>query len=82
METAQIWTVIGLLAATLLGLLALFGGSLNALRSDMHSLTADLRSDMHALNAVLRSDMREVKTDIRSLGEGLRDNTQQLATLT
>ena len=44
METAQVWTVIGLLAATLLGLLTVFGGGLNALRSDMQGMKADLRS--------------------------------------
>ena len=44
METAQVWSVIGLLAATLLGLLTVFGGGLNALRNDMQGMKADLRS--------------------------------------
>jgi hypothetical protein len=71
METAQVWTVIGLLAATLLGLLTVFGGGLNALRNDMQGMNADLRSDMQGM-----------KTDLRGLGGDLRDNTKQLAELT
>ena len=93
METAQVWTVIGLLAATLLGMMTVFGGGLNALRNDLQRMNADLRSEMRSTNANLRSeiqemkgdlrsDMRDVRGDIRSLGDGLRGNTQQLAALT
>ena len=82
METAQVWTVIGLLAATLLGMLTVFGGGLNALRNDVQRMNADLRSDMRSTNADLRSDIQGMRGDIRSLGGDLRDNTQQLAEMT
>ncbi|MBK5229360.1 MAG: DUF1640 domain-containing protein [Actinobacteria bacterium] len=66
METAQVWTVIGLLAATLLGMMTVFGGGLNALRNDLQRMNADLRSEMRSTNANLRSEIQEMKGDLRS----------------
>lgn len=79
MNEPQVWTLIGVFAAGLFGMLTIMstmfvriirteiGGLRSEIRGDMNELRAEIRGDVNELRAEVKGDIASLRGDIRTL---------------
>ena len=75
---AQIWTVIGLLTATLLGSLFYLGSRIDTLGARFDSRIDTLSTEVHGQGSGLNSRLDALSTEVRQQGSVLADRIYEL----
>ena len=78
--TTEVWTLIAVLAAVMLALLAVVGGALFGLAPRIDNLGAMLRGELHGVRDELRGELHEMRTELRGeiAGQTARLDTMNL----
>ena len=70
--TTEVWTLIAVLAAVMLALLAVVGGALFGLAPRIDNLGAMLRGELHGVRDELRGELHGVRDELHGVRDELR----------
>ena len=76
--TTEVWTLIAVLAAVMLALLAVVGGALFGLAPRIDNLGAMLRGELHGVRDELRGELHGVRDELRGVRDELRGVRDEL----